>query len=97
MVQQVLIPVCFILYHRIHCDRFPKIETIYNENVYYLNLQMAHEKEHSIDIFCKNRSRWNSEDSEQSIMKIKEYFETLQGTNRAWGTYTCYAKTLCLS
>lgn len=85
MAPQALMPACFVLFHRICSNICAAIETIDGENVFCLDLQMAVKKEHSND--KKKCPKWRSVDPEQFITNIREYFETLQSTNRVLCTY----------
>ncbi len=75
--------VCFVLYHREHCDLRPMLNTINHKNVYDLDLQRARKIEHNNDLYQKDRPKWDENNPKQSLVKICKYFETIHGTNKA--------------
>lgn len=61
--------------------------TILTDNVFDLDFQMACKKEHSNDLPCKNHPKWNTTDPKQSMLDIKEYFNSLRGRSGAPCSY----------
>ncbi len=60
---------------------------INNNNIYTMELQRTREEAHDNDLYRKDRPRWDSVDPEQSLINIREYFESLRGTNKAPCSY----------
>ncbi len=58
-----------------------------NRVVFNVDLQRSSEKKHDNALYWKDSPRWDSVDPEQSLTKIREYFESLQGTNNAPCSY----------
>ena len=87
LAQRALTSACFTLYHRERCDLRPMLNTITCDNVFDLDLQRAREDEHNNDFYRKNRPKWDSNDPEKSLTNIREYFETIRGTNKAPCSY----------
>jgi len=87
LAQRALTSACFMLYHRERCDLRPMLNTITSDNVFDLDLQRAREEEHNNDFYRKNRPKWDSNDPEKSLTNIREYFETIWGTNKAPCSY----------
>ncbi len=73
----------FMLYHSVWCDPHPIINLINDEDIYDLDLQMVQKKEHNTDLSWKTYIKCNPADPKQSLMNIKEYFESLQGSSEA--------------
>ncbi len=52
-----------------------------------MDLQRSREEKHDNDLYQKDRPRWDSVDPKQSLINIREYFECIQGTNKAPCSY----------
>ncbi len=59
------------------------LNTINHENVYDLDLQNACEIQHNNDLYQKDRPKWDENNPEQSLTKIRKYFKTICSTNKA--------------
>ena len=84
---RAMISLCFILFHRVRCDLRPSLNMINNNNIYTMELQRKREELHDNDLYRKDRPRWDSVDPEQSLINIRDYFESLRGTNKAPCSY----------
>ncbi len=80
---RALISVCFILFHCIQCDLHPSLNLIVKSVIYWMDLQLSREDKHGNDLFCKDRPKFDAADPKRSITNIREYIESLSGTNKA--------------
>ncbi len=55
--------------------------------VFNMDLQRSREAKHNNNLYRKDHPRWDSIDPEQSLIINREYFESLQGTNKAPCSY----------
>ncbi len=59
------------------------INLINDKNVYDTDLHITREKEHINNLSWKNCPRWDPRDPKQSQLHIREYIDSLHGSNRA--------------
>ncbi len=47
-----------------------------------MDLQRLRKEKHDNDLYQKDHPRWDSVNPEQSLINIREYFESFQGTSK---------------
>ncbi len=52
-----------------------------------MDLHWVQENDHNSNLYYKNQPKWDAADPKQSITNIREYFESLPGTNKTPCSY----------